>query len=273
MWLRVCCLCLWTVPLSTALGKEVEADAGGPYTVDAESSVTLDASATEFDDDCVQKTYTWTLDNIEGAWKSGKTVEFQAAEYDGPTEQKGTLEVEAVCDEKDKSDDDDFTIDIANVAPKIVAIDGPDSLEPEEEGVFSVSWTDVEAADVDDTTAEWDLGDTTTRDGSLVAHTWRDAGTYTIEVTVTDDDGGTDSEMVTVFIGVSVDTGPTLDTSDPVDPELIASPTGCSCALVGAGPSRFSWGLALCAVLVAVRRWRTPGQATKPFAGWTSVTE
>ncbi|UCF08077.1 MAG: PKD domain-containing protein, partial [Thermoplasmata archaeon] len=46
----------------------------------------------------------------------------------------------------------------------------------------------------------WDFGDGTTGTGETLAHTYVDNGVYTVTLTVTDDEGGTDERTITVYV-------------------------------------------------------------------------
>ncbi len=50
-------------------------------------------------------------------------------------------------------------------------------------------------------TYEWDFGDGTSADGVIVEHAYTEAGEYTVELTVTDDQGASATESVTVTVG------------------------------------------------------------------------
>jgi PKD repeat protein len=71
------------------------------------------------------------------------------------------------------------------------------------------------SADADGSIASyaWDFGDGTTGTGATASHTYGKAGTYTVQVTVTDDDGATGSAQQQVVV------------TEPVSNELIAKDT------------------------------------------------
>ena len=83
---------------------------------------------------------------------------------------------------------------------------------------------------------EWDLGDGNTATGAAVEHTFVAAGSYLVELTVTDDKGATDEDSILVTV------------------EASGSGAGCGCAANESG-SRFGtllWTLLL--GLAALRR-------------------
>jgi DNA-binding MarR family transcriptional regulator len=57
--------------------------------------------------------------------------------------------------------------------------------------------TDVEGYIVD---YAWDFGDGNTANGDILAHTYEENGNYTVTLTVTDDEGGTDSDTIIVHM-------------------------------------------------------------------------
>ena len=103
-----------------------------------------------------------------------------------------------VTDDDNAVDSDTITVTVSNVAPSVYA--GPDLTVNIDELVnFSGSFTDPGSDDTH--TIEWNLGDSATASGTLnPSHTYTSAGSYTVALTVTDDDGsiGTDTLTVTV---------------------------------------------------------------------------
>jgi predicted extracellular nuclease len=97
----------WALKLDTA----PTVDAGGPYTVDEGSTVTLTATADDVDGDPVS--YAWDLDG-DGVYETpGQSVSFHAG--DGPDTR--SVSVQATDSPFGLATVDTATIDVANVAP------------------------------------------------------------------------------------------------------------------------------------------------------------
>ncbi len=179
----------------------VSADAGGPYTVDAESTVTLDGSGSSADGDCASLQYRWDTTGdgaYDTSFASGSSTTFDAAGYDGPDSEAVTLQMRGECDGETKTDTDTSVVTIDNVAPLITSLVVPATDDEGSAVTVSVSFTDAEAADTH--TVAWDFGDGATGSGSSTSHTWADDGTYTVTATVTDDDGGSDMDSGSIRI-------------------------------------------------------------------------
>jgi MYXO-CTERM domain-containing protein len=176
-------------------------DAGGPYTVAAESSVTL--TATDADaGDCWSVGYRWDTNgdgSYDTSWSSTESTTFSAAGYDGPTSLTATAQMYcSVWFVFYSYYTDTASITITNVAPVISSVTKTTSGAEGDSLSYSVAYSDVETADTH--TITWDWGDGETSSGASTTHTWADDGAYTVTVTVTDDDGGSDSESFTVTL-------------------------------------------------------------------------
>ena len=80
-------------------------------------------------------------------------------------------------------------------APRVIALDGPTSLETGESGTYTAS---VNAEEADrPLTYRWDFGDGSTGTGTTAAHTFQDPGTYTVQFTASNE-AGEASETLTV---------------------------------------------------------------------------
>ncbi len=115
-----------------ALAADVESDPGGPYSVDAESTVLLDGSGSTADSDCGSLSYRWDLNNngsFDTPFSTTSSHSFSAAGYDGPVQETVLLEVQATCDGDLNDDDQSTTVTIHNVAPVISAIQASPSAE------------------------------------------------------------------------------------------------------------------------------------------------
>jgi uncharacterized repeat protein (TIGR03803 family) len=168
-------------------------EAGGPYTVPEGGSVELSATCNR------DATFEWDLDD-DGTFETpGQTVTFGPPDLDGDEER--TVRVRAT-DVSGLSAEAGAVVNVTNVAPVVDA--GPDvSLIVNETLVRSGSFADPGP---DTWTATVGYGDGPAQPLALVGksftlgHQYSSAGVFTVEVTVTDDDGGagTDGFQVTV---------------------------------------------------------------------------
>jgi hypothetical protein len=106
-----------------------------------------------------------------------------------------------------KSDTGSTTVDVDNAAPVITSITGPAG--PQAKGTpstASASYTDVGSQDTHSCTFSWDDGTFSIVAGGggacSATHTYVAAGVYTVAVTITDDDTGSDTETLATFIVV-----------------------------------------------------------------------
>jgi len=171
------------------------AEAGGPYTANEGSPIAFDASgSSDPDNDPLQ--YRWDFDN-DGTWDTDWSTE-SIVTHTWNDNWSGTAKLE-VWDGK-ASSDDTAEVTVNNVAPYVSAIVAPtDPIQVETAISASASFTDPGTLDTH--TAVWNWGDgnedtispaTSPVNGS---HAYNTAGVYTITLTVTDDDGGSDTAI------------------------------------------------------------------------------
>lgn len=101
-----------------------------------------------------------------------------------------------VTDDRGATDSTELTVEITvpNVGPVAAFTTACDGLE--------CSFDASDSADPDGTIVsyEWDLGDGTTKTGAQISHQYADSGSYTATLTVTDDEGATNSRSTTVGV-------------------------------------------------------------------------
>ena len=92
----------------------------------------------------------------------------------------------------------------------------------------------------------WTFGDGTTAEGASVQHTYNDGGSFTVELTVTDDEGGSASDAVSLSVAAATDAVAFVDASSEntnsttiattIHKELLLA-TACSWCTPGTGPT------------------------------------
>jgi probable HAF family extracellular repeat protein len=169
------------------------ANVGGPYVGDEGSAVTFDGSASS-DPENGALTYAWNFG--DGGSSSGLSPSHTYAD-------NGTYTVTlTVTDPTGLTSTASTNAVISNVAPVVLSVVGPsDPLSSGANVAVSGTFSDAGAADTHAVSIDWDAngistitaGSVTTSGSFTGAHTYADAGVYTVRVTVTDDDNGAGS--------------------------------------------------------------------------------
>jgi PKD repeat protein len=167
------------------------AEAGGPYSGDEGSAITLNGSATDPGSDTM--TYAWDLDNNGSYETPGQNVSNAWA-------QNGTYTVGLrVTDDDGGVGIDTASVIVNDLDPAAAFSYSPASPVAGE----TVSFTDGSTSYDGITSWLWDFGDGNTSTQQNPAHPYQSAGTYTVSLTVTeaDADSDTTSQSITVSEG------------------------------------------------------------------------
>ena len=173
------------------------ADAGGPYSVVEGGSVVLNAGGSTSQQTDQTLLYAWDFDG-DGQFDdaSGAAPTFSAAVHDGPS---SVVVAVQVTDSQGLVDVATATVQVTNAAPTIqgLTVNPSDSATVGSPVSLTVEFGDASAADAHSVAVNW--GDGSSGGGNVsesgggvsgsATHAYTAAGTYTIVVTVTDDDG------------------------------------------------------------------------------------
>ncbi len=179
----------------------------------AESSMTIDITNVAPTIDGIQATQTGTegstfyfdgsasdpgSDTLSYAWDFGDGESGTGSSTTHIFANDGTYSVTlTVTDGDGGSDTGTVSVTVTNVAPQIVSLTGDTSGNEGATLGFTATGSDPGS---DPLTYAWDFGDGATANGASVSHAFADDGTYTVTVTVSDDQetGGSDSLTVEV---------------------------------------------------------------------------
>ncbi len=162
----------------------------GPQSADEGQSVAFVAVANDPGNDNL--TYTW--DFGDGQQEEGADL----TNVNHTWADNGTFTVTlTVTDDDGSSDQDTVSITITNVAPTLTLFEAPANGTEEVALTFRAAANDPGN---DNLTYTWNFGDDNTATGTEVQHAYADNGTFNVQLTVTDGDGGQVSDDAAVVI-------------------------------------------------------------------------
>ena len=178
------------------------ADAGEDQTVNIDTDVNFDGSAScvpsgrtiesyswDFGSDATPATGTGDKPSCTYSTYGEKTVTLTVTDSEGDTDSDTMTVAVKAPPVADAGDDQTIELD-SNTNSVNVSFDGSNSYDPDDgtnPGNGIVSY-------------EWKFGDGSTDSGATPSHTYTSTGTYTVTLTVTDDENQTDSDRITVTV-------------------------------------------------------------------------
>jgi hypothetical protein len=176
------------------------ADAGGPYAVDEGGSVGLSGSGSDPNGDPL--TYAWDLDNNGSFETPGQNVSFSAAGRDGPSTQTVVLRV---CDDENACATSSATVAINNAPPTIGSVTNSGPVDEGSPATIIVTAADP-AGVLDPLSYAFDCDNNSVYEigpqaGNTAQCAYPDGpSSHTVNVRVTDGDGGEDLDSTTVVV-------------------------------------------------------------------------
>ena len=202
------------------------ADAGGPYTGSEGVGVSLDGSAS-IDPGGAIVTYDWDCDTDGVVDGSVSGAADGVCTYDDQGTYTITL---TVTDNDGLTDSVSTTVDIVNVAPVLSSVTIPSG---DEGSVLTFLATAADTAG-DPLTYTWTFGDGSVATGPTAAYAYADDGNYSVNLIVTDGDGGSDT---TTVVSVIANVAPFFTNLNPSTAGDEGSPLPFAVAVSDAGPA------------------------------------
>ncbi|WP_256290028.1 PKD domain-containing protein [Halobellus inordinatus] len=168
-------------------------DAISDQTVTEGDSATVPVSADDPDGDTVSLSLSQAPDFVSLA-----NGELTIASQSGDA---GTYTVEVTADDGQATTTESFQLtveELPNQSPTAAFSHSPTDPEVGEDVTFDASASEDSGGSI--ASYEWDFGDGSTDSGESVTHTFSSPGDYDVELTVTDDDGATDTTTQTVSV-------------------------------------------------------------------------
>ncbi|MEC4748725.1 PKD domain-containing protein [Methylomicrobium sp. Wu6] len=189
-----------------AKAKSPVAIIGGPYTVNEGSSITLNGANADPDPNGDESTFEWDLDNDGVFETTGANPTFTG--IDGPSVHTVTLRVTNSGGSAEAS----TTVTVMNVAPMITGLTTGANSSCQATNHLMVNFSDP--ALLNDTySAKIDWGDGSSIEtingitsGAVLSHAYAQAGSYTVSVTVSDEDGGISAPVNATLVMSSTST-------------------------------------------------------------------
>ena len=180
-----------------------------PISGEVPLEVTFDASGSNDPDGSIAS-YSWDFD--DGSTGSGETANHKFSST-------GDYTVElTVTDDDGDSDSASETISVSSQPPNATFTANPTSGEAPLEVSLDASGSSDSDGNI--TSYEWDFGDGFTGSGETITNTYDSEGNYTVELTVTDNNGATDSTPETIGVSAPANEPPTASFSaDPTSGE------------------------------------------------------
>ena len=193
-----------TATVTVALPPKVAptAKAAGPYSGDEGSPIGLDGSASTDEDGSIEA-YGWDLDN-DGLYDNGAGVTTTVTYADDGVYSVGLQ----VADSDGYTNTTSTTVSVSNLAPVVAAGEDQTVGVGETVSLDAAGFSDAGAADTHTATIDW--GDGTIEPGTVIesngsgtvdgSHSYGSAGAYSVKVCVSDDDGDSACDSLSIAV-------------------------------------------------------------------------